>query len=180
MSLGAIDTVALLQRIGMPVARAIDACADTGVLISADRPGGFFDALLRGCAAGVPDRVRVVGIDGADLAAVDGLRLHASRKALTEFVPPVARRVTSLDRTGMLHRAVIAIALGQEAALAQPWRGAAALIARDRPLFLAYGEADLSGLGAQGYAVERFDGAPACLMALPRERAGWLLSGTTA
>jgi len=173
--MSAAATLDLMQRVGAPLARAIDG-GGTGVLLSAGQPGGILSLLMQGCA--FEGRAHLIEIGEHRLAATDGLRPHVSRDGPGEAL----RQMTSLDRLGLQAVRVVAVALGDGATGAGALRGASALIARDRPLFLVPGEAaPLAELGAS-YAVRhyaRLDGAAGVSIAVPRERVAELTGGLT-
>lgn len=190
MNTSAVVFVEMLQRVGTPITRAIAACDGGGVLLSTDRSNSFLDILFQCCAAGAADRVSILNTklseERPQLATTDGVQLYASRGTYAGFDRPAKKPVMSLDRLGLLMGQVVAVALDGEAIKSKVWRGANALIARDRPIFVAYAQDDedvLAELKAWGYVFKPFiywgypRAATVFVMAVPQERAELLLDG---
>lgn len=138
------------QCLGQPICRAIARSPGPISLLSTDRRGSFLDLLLQSCSAGAPERIGLVSSRDfcrePELGPVDGLAFAHPDDALSAGRPtPRTGFATTLDRQGLLLPQVAAIALGARATAAKAWRGARQLIARDRPIFLAYaqGNADV-------------------------------------
>ncbi len=153
-----------LQFLGQPICRSIARSSRPSTLLSTDRCGGFLDGLLRSCGAGAPERIGFVSardcLGGPDLDPVDGVAFaDPDEMLLPGRASPHTRLVASLDRVGLLLPHVTAVAIGAQAGAAKAWRGATALIARDRPIFVSYAQNDpdiLNELLPLGYVIRPF------------------------
>jgi hypothetical protein len=177
-----------LQVAGAPICASIARTEGPCVALVLGQQGSFLDLLAQSCAAGAsrqatvwsPDRDPPEADGGPRVfGATDGVALPDADSALAAGEPTLARFTRSLDRAGLAFPRVAAIALDADAVAASAWRGARALIARDRPAIVAHpGRAPaerLYELAADGYALRRIVGwshpraAPILLVATPRE-----------
>lgn len=157
--------VEMLQTIGDPICRAIARTDGSCAIMNTDRPQSFLSMVAQCCSVGASDRVSVLAaddsheapeygeVDGLAFPDVDALLIPGSAKS-------ASRNVTTLDRKGLLLPRVAAVILGIEAVRSKAWRGAKGLIARDRPVFVAYAGGDgaiLDELQASDYVVRPID-----------------------
>ena len=120
------------------------------------------------------------------LASNDGTRFLINRTMLAPGSVSGTQRTTSIDRIGLLSERVVAVALDGSAVSEQAWRGAEAVIKRDRPIFLAYaqGHSDrLDDLKSLGYSIRPFEcwtypkSAAVVLVAVPSDQEARLFGG---